>query len=367
MVFALRSVTTLPMRVMTTDDAMFEDLAGLHAERLGMRPDPLAGQLNDLFEVERDGESAVLVSAWLKSPVDGDLPKVGPKAFDISARLTAAEGDGVTIWRELGRWVFAVYQSGKLLYAQATASEAEHPDESVARELKLALMQLSMQGLDPRPQRVLVWASGSSLTDTDLSALRDAFDLPVETHERPHPVLPDPISKLLPEDVRAARSAAQRRQRIQMTIGAVAALYLVLVGWLANGLWQDNRKVADLEEQIRQASPYADAFELHMERWHDLSQVIDIDHYPVEILSRIASCIPRNAQVRLTSADISADTIRLKGEAPNIQAANQFSLKIKNNTSLWRRYDWELRDSKPGPRGRTFEYTATLKAEEVAP
>ena len=363
LLFPLRAVTTVPMRVMTTDEAMFEDLAGLHAERLGLRADPLAGQLNDLFEVEREAESAVLLSVWLKAPGEGDLPTVSPKAFDISARVSPVEGNAVSIWRELGRWVFAVHQGGKLLYAQATACEGGHPDAALARELKFALMQLSMQGLDTLPERMTIWSSDTAL---DLGALKEAFELPVEIKERPHPVLPNPISKLLPEDVRAARREAQKRQQIRIGISTIAALYLILVGWLVNGLWQESRKVDDMEKQAALGAPEMEAYALHVNRWRELADAIDIDHFPVEILNRIAGCIPNNAGLRLTTADISPYSVNLIGEAPSIQAVNQFSLKLDKNASL-SRFDWSLPDSKPSTRGREFRYTGSAQSPQQTP
>lgn len=360
MLFALRSVTTVPMRVNTTDEAMFEDLAGLHAERLGLSADPLAGQLDDLFEVARDREGAVLLSVWLKPPGEGDLPVVSPGAFDLSARAIPVEGDMVTAWRELGRWVFAIHQSGKLLYAQATACESEHPDESLARELKFALMQLSMQGLDPKPRRMIVWSADTAL---DLSSLRDAFDLSIETQERPHPVLPTPASKLLPEDVRAARKEARKRQQVRLAIGTVAALYLALVGWLAYGLWQDEREIAQLERETKMAAPLKEAYNLHESRWKELADAIDIDHSPIEILHRIQSCIPPNAGVRLTRAEINPYNIKLRGEAPSNEAVNQLQLKLKKNASL-QRYDWGgIPNSTPGKLGREFRYDVSLKSK----
>lgn len=360
MLFPLRSVTTVPMRVMTTEEAMFEDLANLHAERLGLRADPLAGQLTDLFEVEREKEGAVLLSVWLKPPGEGDLPKVSPGAFDLSARTTPTEGDVVTVWRELGRWVFAVHQAGKLLYAQATACDDAKPDAAVARELKFALMQLSMQGLKVVPRRMVVWSPDASL---DLTALKDAFDLSIEIQERPHPVLPKPASKLLPEDVRAARREAQQRQRVQLAIGAVAALYVLLICWLGYGLWQNISEIEDLEAQAELAAPEMAAYALHNNRWRELADAIDIDHSPVEILHRIQACIPQNQGVRLTSAEVSPTKVVLSGESPGSEGANQFRLKLRKNASL-QRYNWDLRDSEPGKLGRVFKYIGDVPSSD---
>lgn len=368
MLFALRSITALPQRVMTTDEAMFGDLAALHAERLGMRADPDAGQLDDLFEVAREEDSTVLLSLWLKPPHEGELPAAGPRAFDISARVLPLEGDGIAVWRELGRWVFALHQGGHLLYAQATACDGEEADESLVRELKLALMQLSLQGLDPRPQRLVVWsgAMGAEALNKDLSALREAFDLPVELLPRPLPVLPEVLSKLLPEDVRAARRETQRRQRIQLGVAALLLAYLGVVVWLAFGLWSDSRRVAALEKEADLAAPDADAYALHMQRWNELADAVRLDHSPVEIMHRVAACIPRQGGLRLSSADVSAYQVLLVGESPTVQAANQFSLKLGKSQTL-ERFDWKTPESRQFARGRQFKYEGIVPTSPSAP
>ncbi|MDX1680547.1 MAG: hypothetical protein R3242_07440 [Akkermansiaceae bacterium] len=359
MFFAMRSITTVPLRVMTTDEEMFEDLAALHAERLGLSADPLAGQLDDLFEVEREEGGAVLLSVWLKPPGEGDLPVVGPKAFDVSARSLPMEGNAVSVWRELNRWVFAVHQNGKLLYAQATADQAEKPDADLARELKLALMQLSLQGLNPKPEHIVVWTGDTAL---DLSALREAFELTVEIQSRPHPTIPQPPSKLLPEDVRAARQVAQRKQRVQLAIGGAVAFYVLLVGWLVYGLWLKGNEIEELSDRAAVAEPVADAYITHMERWNELENAIDVDRSPVDILDLVAEAIPPRSGVRLTTAEISAGDVKIDGEAPNLQAANQFSLNLERNPSL-SRFDWNNREPEQFARGYKFTYRGTAKSE----
>jgi len=128
MLFPVKSLTAVPMRVTSEDEALFPDLAALHAERLGIRPDPMAGQLSDVFVVAREQENTALLSVFLRSPADGDLPARGPKGFDISARAFPMTGETLAIWKEFGRWVFAVSHQGKLVYCQATAVDAVQPD-----------------------------------------------------------------------------------------------------------------------------------------------------------------------------------------------------------------------------------------------
>ncbi len=363
MLFPVRAVTAVPMRVASDDDSLFPDLVTLHAERLGLRPDPMAGQLTDVFVVARENENTAIVSIFLRSPGDGELPVKGPKSFDISARSFPASGDVVTIWREFGRWVFAIFHQGKLAYCQATAIDSTQPDDSLAREIKLALIQLGIQGLAIEPARALLWSADPALNTT---ALREILRIPVETSSRPAPVPPSPLSKLLPADVRAARREAQRRRNLTLGIAAALALYLGLIGWLGFGLWKGMSETKKLLAAAEAVAPDAAEFQLHIAKWDELSSAIDLTHSPVDILNRIATSIPPNSGLRLKEADISANSIKLRGEAQQFQATTTFSLRLTKNNEL-AHFTWEVPEANQSTRGWDFVYTGEIPISESRP
>ncbi len=359
MLFPAKSLTAVPMRVNCDDDALFPDLAALHAERLGLRPDPMAGQLTDLFVISREPENTALLSVFLRSPGEGDLPARGPKSFDISARAFPASGETLAVWKEFGRWVFALFHKGCLAYCQATSVDSAQPDDSLAREIRISLIQLAMQGLPVEPARIIVW---SAREDADTSALAAAFHAPVEVAPRPAPALPVPLSKLLPADVRAARRAALRRRNITLAAAAAALLYFGTIGWFGYGLWKTMAETKSLLAQAEQAAPEGEAYSLHVAKWDELAHVIDLRNSPVDILSRIANCIPPNSGLRLKTADISATEIKLQGEAPQLQAVNTFSLKLTNKTGELANFSWQTPESNQSTRGWEFTYTAEIPA-----
>ena len=363
MLFPVKSLTAVPMKVASDDDALFADLAGLHAERLGLRPDLMAGQLTDIFVISREAESTALLSVFLRSPEEGDLPTRGPKGFDISARAFPTDGDTLAVWREFGRWVFAVFHQGKLVYCQATAVDAEQPEDSLAREIRLSLIQLSMQGLEVEPARVAVW-SGSETTDP--SALAAMFKARVEVMPRPIPVLPESLSKLLPADVRAARRVALRRRNVILGVAAVALVYLGVIGWFGYGLWKGMAETRSLLAQAEEAAPEGEAYALHIAKWDELAHAIDLANSPVDILSRIASCIPPNSGLRLKIADISATEIKLTGEAPQLQAVNTFSLKLTKHNDL-AKFTWQTPEPNQSTRGWEFVFNGEVSTAESQP
>jgi hypothetical protein len=363
LLFPVKSITAVPMRVTSDNDALFPDLVALHAERLGLRPDPLAGQLTDVLVIAREPESTALLAVFLRAPGDGDLPPRGPKSFDISARAFPVTGDVLTVWKEFGRWVFAVFHEGTLVYCQATATDAHQPDESLAREIRLSLIQLAMQGMEIEPSRVVIWTHDETL---DPAPLASTFKAPVELAPRPLPVLPNPLSKLLPADVRAARRLALRRRNITLAVTAVALIYLGLAGWFSYGLWKKTTATQNLLQQVQESAPEGEAYDIHIAKWQELAHSIDLNNSPMDILRRIHVCIPPGSGLRLKTAEISAIDIKLIGEAPTFEAVNSFSLKLSKTTDL-ANFTWQNQEPHQSTRGWDFTFNGEVRKAESNP
>jgi len=353
--FPVKAFTALPMHVPTGDTSLFPDLAATHAERAGLRPDPFAGQLTDIFPVFTNSENSVFLSVILRTPQSADLPIRSPKAFDISPRAFPARGNTLTLWRELGCWVFAIHSEGKLLYCQATSVSSPSPDSQLVREIRIAIAQLSMQGVRAEPSKAIVWSSDP---ETDTSLVSRSLSLQTELAPFPTPIPPEPLSKLLPADVRAARSAARKRQNITLAFAALAVIYLGSIGYLGYGLWQTRSTTAKLREKVRIVVPQQEAFQQHIAKWDELEYGIDLNYNTVDILNRIARSIPSGSGLRLRTADISPTEIRLIGEAPQPQAVNQFSLNLTKNNEL-ASFGWQTPEPRQSNRGWEFVFTGS--------
>lgn len=361
MLFPVRGMHALPFKASSADESLFEDLAAMHAERLGVRADPMAGQLSDTFVVTKEEDSATLLCTVLKSPGDGDLPPRSPKEFDVSARAYPVRGEAIAAWKEFDRWVFAFFRNGKLLYSQATSSSGPSPDASCLKEIQLALGQLSIQGLALRPDAVHVWSS-----DGDAGSLAAGLGVPGRVSPRPDPVLPEPRSKLLPADVRAARRAQQARQQKIALIAAVVIGYLGVAGWFGYGLWKDQGTIKDLRAEAESILPEEErlAYAKHKSMWNELDLVVNLDNSPVELMSRVAKAIPPNLGLRLKAAEIDAAMIKLQGEVPQAAPFSQFKVNLNRDSFGLAQYDWE--DSQPtnSPKGWNFVLNGAIPDAE---
>ncbi|WP_193211681.1 PilN domain-containing protein [Luteolibacter marinus] len=363
MLFPVRGMHALPFKASSTDESLFEDLAAMHAERLGVRADPMAGQLTDTFLVSKEEESATLLCTVLKSPGDGDLPPRSPNEFDISPRAYPVNGEAIALWVEFGRWVFAFFRNGKLLYSQATSSSGAEPDAACLREIQLALGQMSIQGLALKPEAIHVWSPDGDAGSA--GSLASGLGMAAKVSPRPDPVLPQPRSKLLPADVRAARRAQRTKQQRMAAIAAVVLAYLGVGAWFGYGLWKDNARIKKLYAIAEQTAPQAEqeAYQLHKARWQELDLVVNIDNSPVEILSRVARAIPRNSGLRLKTAEINPGQIKLVGEAPQAAPISQFDLNLTKASYGLANYQWENPPPSNSNKGWNFNFTGIIPQE----
>lgn len=359
--FPVKAYTSLPLQVPTNDASLFEDLAATHAERIGIRTDPFAGQLNDIFPISESAEHSVFLSVILRNPQPEELPNKSPKAFDISPRSFEVEGNTLSLWRELGQWVFAFHQQGKLIYSQATSVIAPSPDSDLLREIRIALIQLTMQSIPIAPEKAIIWSSDPNLSTAFLA---ETLSIKAEVSPRPAPSVPHKISKLLPDDVRAARKQARKRRQIQIAVAAMLCLYLAGIAYLSYDLWKVRSNTNKILSQANALAPQSETYAKHIAKWDELAHCIDATHNTIDILNRIARCVPPNSGLRLRTADISATEIKLQGEAPQLQAVNQFSLNLKRNNELLA-FQWQTPEPKQSSRG--WELTFNGAVESATP
>jgi hypothetical protein len=277
----------------------------------------------------------------LENPRDGEMPARTPQEFDISPRAFPVKGEEVCVWKELGKWVFSLHSGGKLIYCQATSSGDEAPGADVLREIRLAVGQLQLQGLHVRPSLCRVWSPQAELGDA--GALDGQFSHGVVVERRPDPVMPEPPSRLLPADVRAARRQRQKRNQVLALVGLVALIYLGFIGWSAFGLWQDISERNKLAEQAEGVSGVSAEFQGHQAKWDELGPVVDVTRNPLEIMLEIQKSIPRNSGLRLKTADINVaeNSVKLLGTAPQSGPVNTFSLALKRNPTLSSWLEWD--------------------------
>ena len=338
MAFPVREALAVPLRVQTTDQAMFDDLASMHLEKTGIRVEQDAGRLTDVFYAGHDDEQTSLLSVVLSAPREGSMPLRSPSEFDISARFFPMAADAVTVWQELGRWVFAVTHRGKLSYFQALPGTSLGGD--CVREIKLALTQLSLQGVAFELDRLIVWTTGnaSDPDDETIQNLGEKLAAEVVAEPKPRPVLPDPLSRLVPADVRAERRLRAEKQKRNVAIAAVLLVYLGLVGFFGYKYYQLNKEVKAQAKELNGVRQEYKQIEFFVEDWEQLGPVVDGQHWPLHLLKRSAEAIPngQSQNLRFKVFEATRERITIRGEANDLKLANLYLERLKKSLADYR-------------------------------
>ena len=312
MAVPVRQVSAVPFRAQTNDLSLLADLAVMQLEKNGTRPALDGGQLTDHFVYGTAPEETHLTAIVMNQPTEGQLPRRSPEAFDISPRCLPLPEGKVVIWRELGRWVFAIGKPGHALYFQCLSGE--RLDSRAGNEIRLALTQLQIQGLLTQgPDGVVVWSHGSS-TDArpeELESLSQGLGMPVDSVPRPSPSWPSPPSRLLPADVRAERLEVRGRRNRNLMIAAIAMIYLGVSAYLYFDLKKAKEAAAVAKRETDEVEVEAAVLTAHNSKWSELRPVVETEYQPLEVFLASYRALPNTRDKRY---------IRLK----NISMTNQF-------------------------------------------
>lgn len=318
MAIPVRQVTSVPFRAQTTDLTLLADLAAMQLEQNGSRPALDGGQLSDHFVYQSRPDETILTAVVLIPPTEGQLPRKSPQAFDLSAHCFQMPLHHVAVWRELGRWVFAIGEQNKVLYFQCLSSS--RLDDRAGNEIRLALTQLQIQGLlTETPTEVVVWKHDSP-TDArpeEIESLAQGLGISTISLDKPNPTFPSPPSRLLPADVRAERLAQKNRQNRNLIIAAALVLYLGLAAYLYYGLDQAKKETTLAQNKLIGISQEADVLIKHRNQWAELQPVVESQFHPFEILLHTYRSLPneqRERVIRLKRATMINQFRQVEGE-----------------------------------------------------
>lgn len=341
MAFPVREALAVPLVVQTTDEAMFDDLVSMHLEKSGVRIQQDSGRLTDVFHVGHNGEQTSLLSVVLSAPRERSMPARSPSEFDISARMFEMPVNGIAIWQELGRWVFAVTHQGGLSYFQALSGVSLNDD--TVQEIQLALTQLSLQCVLFELECLVVWTTGniSDPSDDVVSGLAEALSIMSHATElKPRPTLPQLISKIVPADVRAERRERADKYKRNLYIFAVLALYLGLAGYFGYEYYQLNNEAKKQKKELNAVRADFKEIEYFDKNWSLLAPVVDSQRWPLHLLKRSSEAIPtgqiKNLRFNKYEANIEVDEngnkisrVQIRGEANDSKLANLYLERLK--------------------------------------
>jgi hypothetical protein len=148
------------------------------------------------------------------------------------------------------------------------------------------------------------------------------------------------LPKLLPSQVFQAQRARENRRRLLSILALAGVLYTVLFAmawWYLSGL---ERQADTLEKDVAKTRGPAAEVKITAQRWRAMGPAIDKQRYPLAQLSYITAIMPPSGLV-VKRFESKPEVIELRGEARDLQTADQFLEDLKQHPNL-NRFTWEM-------------------------
>lgn len=345
-------LVSLPQWISSKEDGIIEQVLSAESEKLGLNGKGGPGRVSDWQTVEVNGSSTLVQSVSIPWSLEG-VDQGGTEFTGFLPRhaLYPPPGDAAVLWREKGEWIAGYSRGERWVHVQPLG---DGPEETIAREIGLTLMELSAKDVVAKTDRIVVWAPFDERLNRALQA-----ETGLEVAFSPHP---DPVPgkveawKLEPHEITLERIAKTKRKRNGWLLtGFVLVLaLLVAAAWFHLHLMQKGN--ARLSARIEANSEAASVIEETMERWDTLGPAIDPKRSPVEIFHRISTLLPEKG-VRLTGFELqNHKTITVRAQASNMANALKFKTALEQAPGL-ADYKWSI----PQPREKDdlTELTAT--------
>jgi hypothetical protein len=285
------------------------------------------------------GGQAYISVDVLSHPFPAELALNHAANYTPALRLVSLPPNDLVVIEEQGLLVLAANHAGKLWHSHVLGY-AEMPVADLAREIEVAKLALEAQ-------EGFGVVRGATLIGERLSLLKGEIRKHIAMELDSQPGLAanrllnlSALPKLLPEQVFQAKKSRENRRRLASILVLTGVLYSLL---FAAGWWYLHdleKQAAALENQASVTRAPAAEVKTAAQRWRAMGPAIDVQRYPMVQLSHITGLMPPSGLV-VKRFESKTDVIELRGEARDLQTAEQFLEDLQKHPKL-SRFTWEM-------------------------
>lgn len=356
--FPVTAAFAVPIWASTADEELLGSVVDMQLEKLGMRPETIAGKLVDYTVVDREEAQTLTLATVLDGSFKHELPKAGARDFEASPALFYLPENQLVIWKELGKLVIAITRRDNLVYFQGLT--ASRIDAGVVHEINCLMMQLGMQKVVEQIDGITLWTD--ELDDGVEELLSETFECRVHREKRPAPVLPLQHSTLLPTEVALDRIEAKKRQKIKNVLMIAGLVYCAVAAFFVAKYLIDLKEVNKLKQLAASKQHYFDLVPRVQAMWGVAQETMDVERYPIEIFKRTVEPLKMFDQVNLDTFNITADKVQITGMAKDAALAIQYQQRVKDHPDL-QDFTWKI--PSPSPDRRTGRVRFQLNGERM--
>lgn len=346
-----------------TDESLHESMIFAQAEKRGLTQSAGGGMID--YRVIQRTASGDSFSVSVVGELGDDLIVPSASGYDLYAALRPQPEGGASLWREQGRLVLGLYHEGNLIHLQVLNGSVSL-DPSAAQEVSLILMSLAGDPVlgDRLPSQLEV--AVKVLPDDDWDSFSQAMTIPVSQGNPEAFVIPKLTARdrLLPNEVTRARKSAKIRSRTLAGLAIAFVVYVVAVSWLWVHSKKTSAEISSLEDQVEILAPDVEQVQLASQRWKALEPAFEKSWFPLVQLNRITSALPGSGVV-IREFRSQGRTIRIEGQAKDVQLANRLLEDLQNMAEL-SRYSWELSNTKV-EKNNTANFRIEAKPKNAGP
>ncbi len=257
----------------------------------------------------------------------------------------------LAVWPEQGQTVLAIFEKGKLSWAQAVPfTEAE----AVVSELPGLLIAAELEGVPVNFTRIFVAPGDLEL----VGALGKHFGRTIEPLELPSEMRGN--LDLLPPSWLQEANSRESGERIKQRLLIFAVFYLLLIAGAFIFLAMQKRKLQKQVVEYNEMKPRYAEIDAQKARWKALSSVVEPPRYAAEIIHLLArNRLGISPDVEFTTFTFSNREWTLKGEATT-DSHFAFSQKLKKDEDLTSAFDMPPPNPPYVPIGNTGKVTFTI-------
>lgn len=334
----VQEVITVPIWLATTDRSLIPEMVALQCEKRGVLNRARVDSPFDFEVVAQENNESLVRAHILPSTLSSEVCAPTVEQFDLACRFAPLPAQAVLVWRELGALCVAITRKGMLVYAAPLGND-DLQGEGVSRLFRLLSVASGERWISGTPEVIL----RGTFNATEENAVRSTLGLTVRRENRPAPWPPAKPSKLVPDSVQAAlaerRHVRVRNQRLLIAVGVYLVAMLIwggYVGWLTV-------QTRLLSSKVSATAPQVELLRSTALRWNLLQPAISPSHFPVEILFRCASVLPKEG-IQLTVFEQRGPKVLIMGESRGTDAlgtVNAYVKDLKANKDL-KDFTWNL-------------------------
>jgi hypothetical protein len=359
--FSINHVVSIPFEVHSHDSDVWNKVALLHAEQIGLIHHQSAYRLMQIIEIDSISEKCLLNAVFIHSE-NSEYCRIRTNYFDISAKLYTRKSSCITLWKEFGCWVFAFQCNNKIIYFKSTHHKGNVTESNFIREIKLAIDLLKNKKIDFTPTDAFIHSKDDH-NSFELSDLENSIQLRCEVVKEV--ILSKQLEYIdyIPEYVLQDNSNKEKKKKIKLILSAVLFVYIIVMVYLVFSEMMISNEIEKNQKYIKSHPDVENQIIDYRNLRDQVKDLVDLDKSPLEILHQIHTCFPSNSSIRIEKAEIDHETIKLIGESKELEAINTFSLNLSKNLMIGH-YNWEIPQPNQGKGGWRFSIISRKNGNE---